>query len=338
MKKQKIILIITISILFILPSFTGCLEGEKKVTIIGTNQQFKTISEAISNAKDGDTILVKDGVYQESLHINKALTIKGNNKDNTILQGNKTGDVITIIVDNVTIMNFTIKNAGNSTYPLVDAGIDIQSGSNLIDNVIITKNNYGINMDSQDKVRIENSIIKDNYNRGINLYQCSNITINNDAISNNSYGIYFSYVINSFVTNTSISEHDGRGLYLGSLSNFNLISGNSVTDNHYGIHVKGSLNNTFKNNLFMTNVRALYLCCGGEDNLIYLNVFLLNDENAYGYPVNQFDNGTIGNYWDDYNGTDSDNDGIGDTPYNATIGESYGISNLDRYPLMSPSR
>jgi hypothetical protein len=31
--------------------------------------------------------------------------------------------------------------------------------------------------------------------------------------------------------------------------------------------------------------------------------------------MNQWDNGTIGNYWDDYNGSDLDDDGIGDTPY-----------------------
>ncbi len=38
----------------------------------------------------------------------------------------------------------------------------------------------------------------------------------------------------------------------------------------------------------------------------------------------------MGNYWNDYNGTDNDDNGIGDTPY--IIDED----NQDIYPLMEP--
>jgi hypothetical protein len=41
-----------------------------------------------------------------------------------------------------------------------------------------------------------------------------------------------------------------------------------------------------------------------------------------------WDNGEEGNYWDNYNGTDANGDGVGDTPY------LIDVLNMDRYPLM----
>jgi hypothetical protein len=43
-----------------------------------------------------------------------------------------------------------------------------------------------------------------------------------------------------------------------------------------------------------------------------------------------WDNGCEGNYWDDYNGSDADRDGIGDVPYVVDA------DNVDHYPLMFP--
>ena len=51
--------------------------------------------------------------------------------------------------------------------------------------------------------------------------------------------------------------------------------------------------------------------------------------NAYDGYNNSWDDGNYGNYWGDYKGTDSDDDGIGDIPYIL-----YG--NQDRYPLIEP--
>ena len=48
------------------------------------------------------------------------------------------------------------------------------------------------------------------------------------------------------------------------------------------------------------------------------------------FSTNIWDNGTVGNFWDDYHGTDNNNDGIGDTPY------VIDGNNQDNYPLVEP--
>ncbi len=67
------------------------------------------------------------------------------------------------------------------------------------------------------------------------------------------------------------------------------------------------------------------------DSLIYLNNFINNTIQVYDDSENRWDNGSVGNYWSDYNGTDSNGDSIGDTPYHIL-----GVDNSDSYPLIRP--
>ena len=53
--------------------------------------------------------------------------------------------------------------------------------------------------------------------------------------------------------------------------------------------------------------------------------------NTYDSCTNQWDSGSAGNYYSDYNGTDPDGDGIGDTHHPIPGGDS-----IDRYPLIQP--
>jgi parallel beta-helix repeat protein len=99
-----------------------------------------------------------------------------------------------------------------------------------------------------------------------------------------------------------------------------------------------------KANTFVNNEVAISLDNQADNCLIYNNNFINNTQQALvGRAVTRiaWDNGypCSGNYWSDYNGTDSFNgayqnktgsDGIGDTPY------IIDASNIDHYPLMKP--
>jgi hypothetical protein len=73
---------------------------------------------------------------------------------------------------------------------------------------------------------------------------------------------------------------------------------------------------------------------------MFENNFVDNDRQVMGWDsMNIWDNGTIGNYWSDYNGTDENNDGIGDSPYSFIINSHFTVDNIinhDNFPLMKP--
>jgi len=134
------------------------------------------------------------------------------------------------------------------------------------------------------------------------------------------------------------------GIYLcGSL---NVVSENYISNGATtGIHVGEYFNNTIILNVIVNNSLGIGLE-RSSDNVIYHNCFLDNERQARQYVFdptcsNHWNAGypSGGNYWSDYNGSDSysgshqndmGSDGIGDSPY------VIDASNQDKYPLMNP--
>lgn len=170
------------------------------------------------------------------------------------------------------------------------------------------------------------------------LVRCNRITLKDLKISGTNIGIELHETDNSRIERSAISSIQGIGvyncgIYLFSSSN-NSIIGNSLTGNTIGIFLERSSNkNTICRNLVANNARGIQID-DSSNNSIYHNNFIDNLEQALiSYSVNNnnntWDDGSKGNYWSDYRGTDADKDGIGDTPY--VINER----NRDRYPLIN---
>ena len=119
-----------------------------------------------------------------------------------------------------------------------------------------------------------------------------------------------------------------------------------------GIYVVGGSNNSIIGNYLENAGIHLIGNANITGDLIKHNTFkdsgIFVDYNPYGIDViteNDFFNGWIGaglsdvpiverNYWSDYNGTDTDGDGIGDTPHISQYKLNEEV--LDYSPLMAP--
>lgn len=103
-------------------------------------------------------------------------------------------------------------------------------------------------------------------------------------------------------------------------SNFNTIA-ESNTDQ---LLFRYSNSNTIvRNNITSVDLGSGYGNQFFENNFSTKFIWPVNEENSW-------DNSSVGNYWRDYNGSDANNDGIGDTPYIIYS------NNFDNFPLMQP--
>ena len=110
----------------------------------------------------------------------------------------------------------------------------------------------------------------------------------------------------------------------------NTIVGNYIANCDIGIQILGGVNNIIKNNTIANNIEGICIAYSGGNHTITENSMINNFINVWLSPKATIDR----NYWSDYNGTDSDGDGIGDTPYIRIVGNE--TVYIDFHPLMEP--
>ncbi len=133
---------------------------------------YTSIQDAIDNAGDGDTVFVYDdsSPYYENIWINKTIKLYGEDKNSTIIDGQKIylKDVICIKGGNSIVSGFTIKNSHKTS-----SGIGIKSDNNVISDCNLIDNGlFGgvfIGEGGMNNNLITNCYFKSNDNTGIKI-------------------------------------------------------------------------------------------------------------------------------------------------------------------------
>ncbi|UCF12379.1 MAG: hypothetical protein JSW06_10135 [Thermoplasmatales archaeon] len=93
-----------------IPSTVSVIE---KMTTFTSFKSPGYIQDLINNASSGDTIYIPSGTYYENIIINKSISLVGEDKETTIIDGSGTGDVVYVSADWVNIAGLRCKSRGN---------------------------------------------------------------------------------------------------------------------------------------------------------------------------------------------------------------------------------
>ena len=276
--------------------------------IINIPADESTIQEGINVSANGDTILVQNGIYNETInYIGKNITIGSlflttqdtTNITDTIISGNSNSIVITFESgeDSTAILTgFTIENG--------DKGISCFNSSPIIQNCIIQNyveyldatliygecsspiikenkfiNNYnGIKISSsQATTMIINNLFSNNLNDGIFVYESSSV-IENNEFNSNEKGVFIMLgdvlIRENLFLNSTLT---GISCYSSSaIIEYNVLKNN--TSNGIYCSSGNGHHTTIRNNLITNNERGI--SCHFWDGLEIINNTIV--ENQYG--------------------------------------------------------
>jgi len=264
---------------------------------LNTSLNYTTIQDAINAPEtlDGHTIFVEEGKYYEHVIVNKSLSLVGENISTTIIDGNFTGNPITIVASHVNVTNFTVQEAWLGTWYIFNGyGIYMSAGTsynNISHNIIANNLMYGIMLNASSHNIIYDNIVRDNNGSGLTMWSSHNNMIFNNTIEDcgliiGGSGIVIVNSTENVVYDNIVLDNGGLGIAL-IISGHNQLYNNNMAGNRYNFEMTGISKPDFNNSIEMSNlVDGKHICClQGVKNVVVdsqLNIatlYIIDSEN-----------------------------------------------------------
>lgn len=217
----------------------------------------KNLRQAIHHAKDGDTVLLKKGIYKEgNIIINKSICLIG--IDAPVLDGDHKNEILTLSGKNIIIKGIHFLNAGYSSMNDFAAIKIIDATGILIENNTITNASFAIHFANSTNSVVRNNTIRGtnksehSSGNGIHMWKCDGMLIENNSIQGHRDGIYFEFVTASTIRKNTSELNIRYGLHF-MFSHSDTYLGNIFRNNGAGVAVMYSKSVRMENNVFDKN-------------------------------------------------------------------------------------
>jgi nitrous oxidase accessory protein len=254
-----------------------------RTIVVGKDELITSLRKGIEIANNGDTVLLKKGIYKEgNIVVDKSIRLIGLN--GPTLDGENKYEILTVSGHRILIKGIHFQNSGYSSMnDFASIGL-VDARDCIIENNTICHAYFGIHV-----ANASNCIIRGNNVRGvprteqtsgnaISLWKCDSMIIEDNDVEGHRDGIYFEFVTHSYV----YQNHSHNNI-------------------RYGLHFMFSNNDTYMENHFVENgagVAVMY----SNHVLMHSNLFQHNwGANAYGLLLKEISDGKIVNNDFDHN-------------------------------------
>lgn len=205
-----------------------------KARTIIVPDDYPTIQAAIDNAAAGDTIFVRNGTYYENIVIAKPLSLVGENKSDTIIDGGGVLNVAAVVEvnsDNVTVTGFTIRGSD----PYIGGGIVLSANNCNISDNVVSGNNFGIRAHTSGSIICGNTITNNTDNSGLGTsglgldVSGSGNVICENTMTNNTWGVLLQHAENTVFKNNNLTNNVAS-CRLNNLGGINEIGTSNLVD------------------------------------------------------------------------------------------------------------
>ncbi|MBU1941701.1 MAG: right-handed parallel beta-helix repeat-containing protein [Candidatus Thermoplasmatota archaeon] len=198
---------------------------------------YQHIQDAIDAGSAQDTIYVFSGLYQETLIVTIPLKILGEDMNQTIIDGEKQPQVVTLAASETILQNFTIRNSAGCDG---SAGVVITTTNITIISCVIYRTETAIYAQNSSHVVVADCRIIANGD-GLNFYNATDTLLISCYIAQNGLGVHLTGADNISISQCFI-HLNGVGAFIKNSSNINFstcaISNNC--DNQGGVFIYGS--------------------------------------------------------------------------------------------------